>query len=240
MINIKNILKDIDLENYKKEFINFMIKSDVLTFGNFMTKSGRQTPYFINTGKYKTGAQLSKLGEFYAYAIKENFDIKNINTLFGPAYKGIPIVTATAMKLKELFDINISFVFNRKEIKDHGEGGSFIGTPLQAESKVLIVEDVTTAGTSIYETVPLLKSEADIQLKGLLVSVDRKEKAPNSTKTALKKLSKDFEMKTSSIVNIYDIIKHLYNRQINGIIHINDTRLMAIQTYLNEFGVTED
>lgn len=163
------------MKAYKKEFIDFMIECGVLTFGDFVTKSGRKTPFFVNTGNYQTGSQLARLGEFYAEAIKENFG-DNYDILFGPAYKGIPLGVTTAIALSNNYDIEVKYCSNRKEVKDHGDTGILLGSKLKDGDKVLIVEDVTTAGTSIYETMPILKSQADVDVKGLIISVDRMEK----------------------------------------------------------------
>jgi orotate phosphoribosyltransferase len=163
------------METYKEQFIEFMVRCNVLTFGDFTTKSGRKTPFFINTGNYSTGAQLATLGCFYAEALQRAFPEK-IDALFGPAYKGIPLATATAMSLAVSFDRHIAFCFNRKEAKDHGEGGSLIGHRLCDGDMVVIIEDVTTAGTSIRESIPLLQAAARVKVAGLLMSVDRMER----------------------------------------------------------------
>jgi len=228
---------EIIMEEYKKDFIGFMIDSDVLTFGDFVTKSGRKTPFFINTGKYRTGDQIDKLGEFYAKAIKDTIGL-DIDVIFGPAYKGIPLVVTTAIALKRLFDKDVAFCFNRKEVKDHGEGGSLIGHKLQDGDKVLIIEDVTTAGTSIYETVPVLKQQADVNLAGLVVSVNRMEKGQGE-KTALKELADEFNMKTTAIVTMDDVVELLYNKPLNGKVHIDDELNGRIDEYYELYGAEE-
>lgn len=224
------------METYKKDFITFMVRSNVLMFGDFMTKSGRKTPYFINTGNYRTGNQMHKLGEFYAQAIHENFG-EDFNVLFGPAYKGIPLVVTAAIALDQTFQTDVSFCFNRKEAKDHGEGGSLIGKKLQDGDKVVIVEDVTTAGTSIRETIPLLNSQGFIQTKGLVVSVDRMEKG-KTDKGALKELAEQFNMKTCAIVTLDEIIEFLHNREIDNKILIDDQMLKNINKYRQKYGCT--
>ena len=163
------------METYKSEFITFMVRSGVLAFGDFTTKSGRRTPYFVNTGRYRTGAQMNRLGRFYADAIQDRL-AGEVDVLFGPAYKGIPLVIATSMALAAHHGRDVAWCFDRKEVKDHGEGGALVGHPLADGDRVLIVEDVTTAGTSIRQAVPLLRAAADVELAGLVVSVDRMER----------------------------------------------------------------
>lgn len=222
------------MESYKEQFIEFMVSCGVLTFGDFTTKSGRKTPYFVNTGNYKTGAQMSRLGKFYAQAIMANFP-EQIDILFGPAYKGIPLVTTASIALHEEHSREVSFCFNRKEEKDHGEGGSLVGQKPKDGSSILIVEDVTTAGTSIYETVPVLKNAAEVDIKGLIISVDRMEKG-KSGKGALEELRESFGFKTASIVTVREIIEYLHNKVIGGIILINDEMKTRMEAYLAEYG----
>ena len=194
--------------DYQRDFIDFMLKVGVLSFGDFTTKSGRKTPYFVNTGKYRSGGQLAQLGRAYADAIERSFP-EGFDCLFGPAYKGIPLVVAVAMAFAER-GREVEFCFNRKEAKDHGEGGLLVGRKLQNGDRVLIVEDVTTAGTSIRETVPVLRAAADIKLAGLVVSVDRQERASDtSTRTALAEVGAEFAMPTAAIVTIDEVIEHL-------------------------------
>jgi orotate phosphoribosyltransferase len=211
-----------------------MVKSEVLTFGDFVTKSGRKTPFFVNTGKYRTGDQITKLGEFYAESIMENtkgeFDV-----LFGPAYKGIPLAVSASIALSSKYGKNVSFCFNRKEVKDHGEGGNLIGHKLQKGDRVLIIEDVTTAGTSIRETVPLLKAAADIELAALSVSVNRMERG-TTDKSALDEIRDDFGMKTFSIVNMAEVVEYLYGREINGKVLIDDEMKSRIEDYYKIYG----
>ena len=157
--------------NYKQQFIKFMVDSGVLTFGDFTLKSGRKAPYFINCVNYKTGAQLAKLGEFYAECIKDN-DIP-VETLFGPAYKGIPLAVSAVTALYNKFGINVSYCFDRKEAKDHGEGGMFVGKSLSDGEKVIIIDDVMTSGKALKESVPKLKGAADVDITGMVITVDR-------------------------------------------------------------------
>ena len=195
------------MQQYKRDFIDFMMEVGVLTFGDFTTKSGRKTPYFVNTGLYRTGSQLQRLGEFYANAILAELG-NDFDVLFGPAYKGIPLVSTTSVALHNSGH-DVAFCFNRKEAKDHGEGGSLVGHKLTDQQRVLIIEDVTTAGTSIRETVPILKSAANIKLAGLIVSVDRAERGPSGDGTAMQEVGKEFDMPTFAIVTVHEIMQHV-------------------------------
>lgn len=223
------------MKAYKKEFIKFMIDCGVLTFGDFVTKSGRKTPFFVNTGNYKKGSQLKKLGEFYAQAIKENFE-ENVNILFGPAYKGIPLTVTTSIALSELYDMDVEYCSNRKEIKDHGDKGILLGANLKDKDKVLIVEDVTTAGTSIRETMPILKEQCNADVVGLIISVDRMEKGTGE-KSALDEIEENFGLKTCAIVTMQEIIDYLYNKKINDKIIIDDETMNKINKYYAEYGI---
>jgi orotate phosphoribosyltransferase len=222
------------MKQYKKDFIEFIIESGVLTFGDFTTKSGRKTPFFVNTGNFKTGKQLSRLGEFYAAAIHENFG-SGFDVLFGPAYKGIPLSVAAAIALSRLFDINVSYCSNRKEIKDHGDKGILLGDKLKSGDKVLIIEDVTTAGTSIHETMPIIKAQGDVDVVGLVISVDRMERG-SGVKTALTELAEQYGFKTCSIVTMGEVVEYLYNREINGNVIIDDKVKSDIDKYYEIYG----
>jgi orotate phosphoribosyltransferase len=222
---------------YKQQFIEFMVKSGVLTFGDFVTKSGRKTPFFINTGNYKTGAQLVKLGQYYAEAVVNNLG-SHFNVLFGPAYKGIPLAVSTSMILSEKFNQDVAFCFNRKEAKDHGEGGTLIGHKLKNGDKVLIIEDVTTAGTSVRESIPMLRAIADVTIAGLVVSVDRMERG-TGTKGALTELKDEFNIPAFSIVSLAEIIEHLHNRNVDGKVVLNDEILERIIEYRKLYGSQE-
>ena len=222
------------MKAYKKEFIDFMIECGVLTFGDFVTKSGRKTPFFVNTGNYQTGSQLARLGEFYAEAIKENFG-DNYDILFGPAYKGIPLGVTTAIALSYNYDIEAKYCSNRKEVKDHGDTGILLGSKLKDGDKVLIVEDVTTAGISIYETMPILKSQADVDVKGLIISVDRMEKGQGE-QSALCEIREKFGFKTCAIVTMSEVIEYLYNKEIDGKILIDDEIKARIDEYYAQYG----
>ncbi|MDP4177489.1 MAG: orotate phosphoribosyltransferase [Bacillota bacterium] len=223
------------MEQYKKDFIEFMVDCGVLTFGDFTTKSGRKTPFFVNTGNYKTGKQLSKLGEFYAKAIKENFG-DDFNILFGPAYKGIPLSVTTAISLSNIYDINVGYCSNRKEVKDHGDTGILLGSKLKSGDKVIIIEDVTTAGTSIYETMPIIKSQGDVNVIGLIISVDRMEKGKGS-KSALTELNEQFGIKTCAIVTMEEVTAYLHNHEVDGKVLINDEMKKRIEEYYEIYGV---
>lgn len=219
---------------YKEEFIEFMVRSDVLRFGDFTAKSGRKTPYFINAGNYRTGAQIAKLGDFYAACIVEN-QIKEYDLLFGPAYKGIPLSVATSIALFRNYQIDIPYCFNRKEAKDHGEGGVLVGYQPQDNDRVLIIEDVTTAGTSVRESFAMLNKIAKVKITTLVVSVDRMEKGTGSS-SALQELQDDYGIQTQAIVNIEDIVSYLYRREIDGKVLIDDEMKRRIEAYLAVYG----
>lgn len=223
------------MEPYKQAFIEFMVKSDVLTFGDFVTKSGRSTPYFVNTGKYRTGLQMQQLGEFYADSI-ENFATESgqgIDVLFGPAYKGIPLVVSASIALARR-GRDVAYTFNRKEAKDHGEGGILVGHSPVDGDRILFVEDVTTAGTSIRETTPILRAAADVELAGLVISVDRAERGTGEL-NALDQVGADFSMATFAIVTVHEVIEHLAGREVEGKVVLDDDTAQAMHTYLTEW-----
>ena len=222
------------MEDYKKEFIEFMIDCEVLKFGDFVTKSGRKTPFFVNTGFYRTGAQLRRLGQYYAQAIKDTFGT-DFDVLFGPAYKGIPLTVAATMSISELYDADIRYCSNRKEVKDHGDKGILLGSPIKDGDKVVIIEDVTTAGTSIEETLPIIKAQGDVDVLGLVVSVDRMERG-KGTKSALKEIEEKYGFKTTAIVTMADVVEHLYNKPYKGKVIIDDTLKAAIDAYYEQSG----
>ncbi len=222
------------MENYKQEFIEFMIDCEVLRFGDFVTKSGRKTPFFVNTGFYRTGAQLRRLGGYYARAIKDAFGLE-FDVLFGPAYKGIPLSVAASMAVSELFDKEIRYCSNRKEVKDHGDKGILLGSPLDDGDKVVIIEDVTTAGTSIAETMPFLKAQSKVQPVGLVVSVDRMERG-QGTKSALAEIQERYGLQTTAIVTMEEVVEHLYDRPYKGRVIIDDAMKAAIDAYYEQYG----
>ena len=237
------------MEQYKKDFIEFMLSCGVLRFGDFVTKSGRKTPFFINTGFYRTGGQMAKLGEFYAKAIQDNFGL-DFDVLFGPAYKGIPLSVAATMEISRLYGRDIRYCSNRKEIKDHGEKGILLGSPeikdhgekgillgspISAGDKVVIIEDVTTAGTSIRETVPIIKAQGTDDIMGLVVSVDRMERGTGDV-SALTEIENEFGIRTCSIVSMKDVIECLYNREYEGRVIIDDALMERIDAYYEQYG----
>lgn len=215
-------------------FVKFLVDSGALKFGDFVTKSGRNTPYFINTGEFRTGASLSKLAEFYAEAFVEHFDGRAEN-LYGPAYKGIPLCAATAMKLSDVHAKNLSFTYNRKEVKDHGEGGSLVGYKYAEKTNVVIIEDVITAGTSVNETMQALKSIENANVVGLLISVDRKEKLENG-KSALQTVQDEYGIEAYSIININDIIAFLEKEENRKAINAPEGILDKVYAYREKWG----
>lgn len=223
------------MQDYKGEFIEFLVGAGVLTFGDFVTKSGRNTPYFVNTGNYRLGSQLGQLGRFYAKALHgvlaDGFD-----NLYGPAYKGIPLSVTASIGLNELYGQDVSVTYNRKEAKDHGEGGSFIGHKYDGSERVVIIEDVITAGTSIRESMALLKNNGDPKVAGVIVSVDRMERGTGEL-SAVQEVSKQYGLDVWSIVNVREIIAYLHNREINGKVYIDDTGKEKMEAYLAKYGV---
>ncbi|NQZ58957.1 MAG: orotate phosphoribosyltransferase [Lentisphaeraceae bacterium] len=222
------------MQDYKKEFIDFMVASGVLTFGDFTTKSGRQTPFFINTGNYDNGAQMEKLGEFYAQALKNELG-DAFDGLYGPAYKGIPLCITTSIALNKLFGQNVNFTFNRKEAKTHGEGGNLIGHKLQAIERLVIVEDVITAGTAIRESLPLIQQAADVDVTAIIVSVDRMEKGTGEL-SAIAQVEADFGIRTFAIVTIAEVVDYLHNRELDGVVVVDDAMKASIEAYRAKYG----
>jgi orotate phosphoribosyltransferase len=223
------------MEDYKAEFIEFMVSSDVLKFGDFTLKSGRKSPFFMNAGAYVTGEQLHRLGLYYAQAIADNFGL-DFDVVFGPAYKGIPLSVVTVMGLKELFDKDARYCSNRKEIKDHGDKGILLGSSLSDGDRVIMVEDVTTSGKSIDETYPLLKSQADVEVKGLMVSLNRMEVGRGGQKCALDEVSDRYGFPTASIVTMRDVTDALYNHEVDGRVVIDDDIKAALDSYYEKYG----
>ncbi|MCL2588570.1 MAG: orotate phosphoribosyltransferase [Oscillospiraceae bacterium] len=221
------------MQAYKQEFIAFMVRAGVLTFGDFITKSGRATPYFINTGNYRTGSQISGLGDYYAACIAESGEA--FDALFGPAYKGIPLSVAAASSLYRLHDRDVAFCFNRKEAKDHGEGGSLIGHKPNAGDKIAIIEDVVTAGTAVRETVALFAQVADVRLTALFVSVDRMERGTGEVST-LQELRDTLGLRVYPIVTVREIIEFLHNRELDGRVVITDEICAKMEAYLAQYG----
>ncbi|MDE5907643.1 MAG: orotate phosphoribosyltransferase [Lachnospiraceae bacterium] len=222
------------MEQYKQEFIEFMVDCQVLKFGEFTLKSGRKSPFFMNAGGYVTGAQLLKLGEYYAKAIHDNYGL-DFDVLFGPAYKGIPLSVATTMAISSLYGKEIRYCSNRKEIKDHGDTGILLGSKLKDGDKVVIIEDVTTSGKSIEETYPIIKAQADVEVKGLIVSLNRMEKG-QTDKSALSEIKAKYGFDANAIVNMQEVVEHLYNKPFNGQIYIDDAIKASIDAYYEEYG----
>lgn len=220
------------MQEYKKEFIEFLVKNNALKFGEFTLKSGRLSPYFINTGMFKDGEGISKLAEFYAKAIKENFE--EFDVLFGPAYKGIPLCVSTSMQLSKL-GVNKGYAFNRKEVKDHGEKGNIIGTKVDSESRLLIIDDVITAGTAIRETLDLLKEEGNPKIMGIIISVNRKEKGQGE-KSAIQELEESLKVKVTSIIDFDDITEHLHNKKVDGEVVLDDEKYKKMMDYKKKYG----
>lgn len=221
--------------NKTDTFVHFLVESGALKFGDFVTKSGRKTPYFINTGEFRTGASLSKLAEFYAAAFMEHFDGKATN-LYGPAYKGIPLCAATAMKLSDVYAKNLTFTYNRKEVKDHGEGGSLVGYKYSEKTNVVIIEDVITAGTSVNETMQALSQMENVKVVGLLISVDRRERLENG-KSALQDVQDNYGLEARSIISIDDIIKFLESEENRKAINAPEGILDRVYAYREQWGV---
>lgn len=225
------------MEDYKKEFIEFMVESEVLKFGDFTLKSGRQSPFFMNAGGYVNGTQLMKLGEYYAKAIHDNYGL-DFDVLFGPAYKGIPLAVTTAIAFSKLYGKEVRYCSDRKELKDHGaDKGGFLGTKLQDGDRVIMIEDVTTSGKSMEETVPKVKGAADVTIKGLIVSLDRNEKGKLGQKTALNEVKDLYGFDTAAIVSMPEVIECLYNKEVNGKVIIDDEIKARIDTYYDQYGV---
>jgi orotate phosphoribosyltransferase len=225
------------VESYKKEFIEFMVDCQVLRFGDFVTKSGRNTPFFINTGFYRTGSQLARLGHYYAKAIYERYG-NEVDVLFGPAYKGIPLAVAAAMALSTEYGVDVRYCANRKEVKDHGDKGILLGSPLTPGDRVVIIEDVTTAGTSIGETLPIIRAQADVDVRGLVVSVDRMERG-STEKSALTEIRDTYRIETGAIVTMGDVVDHLWNKPYKGNIIIDDKLKASIDAYYEKYGASK-
>lgn len=223
------------MEAYKQEFIEFMVDSQVLKFGEFTLKSGRKSPFFMNAGAYVTGMQLRKLGRYYAEAIHENFG-DDFDVLFGPAYKGIPLSVAATIAYSELYGKDIRYCSNRKEVKDHGDVGILLGSSLKDGDRVVIIEDVTTSGKSIEETFPILREQANVEIRGLMVSLNRMEKGLGGTVSALEEIKEKYGFEARAIVTMQEVIESLYNRPYNGQVYIDDTIKAAIDKYYETYG----
>lgn len=224
------------VEAYKQDFIEFMVESDVLKFGEFTLKSGRKSPFFMNAGAYVTGTQLRRLGEYYAKAIHDHYGLE-FDVLFGPAYKGIPLSVATTIAISELYGKDIRYCSNRKEVKDHGDTGILLGSKLKDGDRVVIIEDVTTSGKSIEETFPIIKAQGDIEIKGMMVSLNRMETGKGGKKCALDEITELYGFAANAIVTMEEVVEYLYNKECQGRIIIDDTLKAAIDAYYEEYGV---
>ncbi len=220
------------MEQYKKEFIEFMLSCDVLKFGDFTLKSGRKSPFFMNAGLYVTGRQLTELAHYYAKAIHDQFG-DDFDVLFGPAYKGIPLTVATSMAYYELYGKEIRYCSNRKEIKDHGDTGILLGSKLKDGDRVVMIEDVTSSGKSMEETVPIVRGQANVEIVGLIVSLNRNEKG-KSDKTALKEISELYGFPTAAIVSMPEVIEVMKEEN-----HLDDELLSRIDAYYEQYGAKE-
>ena len=224
------------MEQYKQEFIEFMVDSEVLKFGEFTLKSGRKSPFFMNAGGYVTGSQLKKLGEYYAHAIHDKYG-DDFDVLFGPAYKGIPLSVVTAIAFSELYGKEIRYCSDRKEEKDHGaDKGSFLGSKLKDGDRVIMIEDVTTSGKSMEETVPKVKGAADVTIVGLMVSLNRMEVGKGGEKCALDEVKDLYGFETAAIVTMEDVVECLYNKECDGKVVIDDELKAAIDAYYEKYG----
>ena len=227
------------MEQYKKEFIEFMVDCNVLKFGDFTLKSGRKSPFFMNAGAYVTGSQLKKLGEYYAKAIHDRYG-DDFDVLFGPAYKGIPLSVVTAVAYSELYGKEVRYCSDRKEEKDHGaDKGSFLGSSLKDGDRVIMIEDVTTSGKSMEETVPKVRGAADVTIVGLMVSLDRMEVGKGGKKRALSEVKDLYGFDTAAIVTMAEVTEYLYNRPCHGRVVIDDGLKAAIDAYYKQYGAEE-
>lgn len=223
------------MEQYKQEFIEFMVESQVLKFGEFTLKSGRKSPFFMNAGAYVTGSQLKKLGEYYAKAIHNSYG-DDFDVLFGPAYKGIPLCVATAIAYSGLYGKEIRYCSNRKEAKDHGDVGILLGSGLKDGDRVVIIEDVTTSGKSIEETYPILKAQADVEVRGLMVSLNRMEKGLEGKGSALEEIKEKYGFDVGAIVTMREVVECLYGKPVKGQVYIDDKRKAEIDKYYETYG----
>ena len=222
------------MEQYKQEVIEFMVESHVLKFGEFTLKSGRKSPFFMNAGAYVTGSQLRRLGQYYAKAIHEHYG-DDFDVLFGPAYKGIPLSVATTIAYSELYGKDIRYCSNRKEVKDHGDTGILLGSQMKDGDRVVIIEDVTTSGKSIEETYPIIKAQGNVEVVGLMVSLNRMERGKGE-KSALEEVQELYGFKANAIVTMADVVEHLYNKECQGQVVIDDKIKAAIDAYYEQYG----
>ena len=222
------------MDQYKKDFIEFLVRTNALKFGDFTLKSGRQCPYFLNMGSFYRGSQIVELGKYYAAALDMN--VKEFDVVFGPAYKGIPLCVAAAASMFNDFGKDVGYSYNRKEAKDHGEGGNIIGAPITSETKVVIVDDVMTAGTAVRETLDLMDKLGKPEIKGILIAADRMEKGQGE-KSAVREIKDNYGINVYSIVNLNDIVEFLFNKEVEGTVYIDDEKMAAINAYRAQYGV---
>lgn len=225
------------MEAYKKEFIEFMVESEVLKFGDFTLKSGRKSPFFMNAGAYVTGSQLSRLGEYYAKAIHDHYGT-DFDVLFGPAYKGIPLSVATTIAFSRLYGKEIRYCSNRKEVKDHGDTGILLGSKIKDGDRVVIIEDVTTSGKSIQETFPIIQAQGDVTILGLMVSLNRMEKGQGE-KSALCEIKEKYGFDANAIVTMADVVEYLYQKEYKGTVYIDEERKKQIDDYYAVYGAKQ-
>jgi orotate phosphoribosyltransferase len=224
------------MEDYKQQFIEFMIDAGALRFGEFTLKSGRKSPFFMNAAAFVTGSQLGKLGRFYARAIHHTYG-DDFDVLFGPAYKGIPLSVAATIAYSELYGKEIRYCANRKEVKDHGDTGILLGSKLNDGDRVIIIEDVTTSGKSIEETYPILTSQAKVNVRGLMVSLNRQERGKDSNTTALEEISRIYGIETSAIVTMSEVTQYLSEHPYKGKLYIDAAQKEAMERYYREYGL---
>ena len=220
------------MEEYKKEFVEFLLECNALKFGDFTLKSGRKSPFFVNLGSFVTGTQLHKLAVFYAKAIHDRFGT-DFDVLFGPAYKGIPLAVAATIAMQELYGIDVRYCSNRKEIKDHGDTGILLGSKLKDGDRFVMIEDVTTSGKSMEETVPIVRSQADVTIVGLMVSLNRNERG-KGTKTALQEVSELYGFPTAAIVSMPEVVEYLMETG-----RLDEEMKAKIDAYYEEYGAKE-
>ncbi len=227
------------MEQYKKEFIEFMVEANVLKFGEFTLKSGRKSPFFMNAGAYVTGSQLKRLGQYYAKAIHDVYG-DDFDVLFGPAYKGIPLSVVTAIAFSDLYGKEIRYCSDRKETKDHGaDKGGLLGSELKDGDRVVMIEDVTTSGKSMEETVPKVKGAANVEIVGLMVSLNRQEIGKGGAKSALDEIKDIYGFDTHAIVTMDEVVECLYNKPVQDRVIIDDELKKAIDAYYKEYGAKE-
>lgn len=222
------------MQTYKEEFIQFLVRSNALKFGDFTLKSGRRCPYFLNMGSFYKGSQISELGKFYAEALNNN--IKDYDVVFGPSYKGIPLCVATTAQTFKLFNKDVGFSYNRKVAKDHGEGGLYVGAQMTPDTRVVVVDDVMTAGTAVREVFDLFSKEGNPQVVGVLIAVDRMERGQGE-KSAIQEVKDEFGVQVYSIVTIEEIVEYLHGREIDGKVFLDDDKKRLIEDYRKQYGV---